>query len=214
MEGEEKTSKLGTVVAILIALTTVIGAIIAWRASIADDASGDADFAGLKASLNAVETRAVSYVTAYEHFGVYSGFARQTQLGDELAKALSEQDNPDLSRQQAEAYDLAKAAQRSFPARFLNRDGSYNVTREMNELWADASRQQDLKPDPQYADADKFRTKTGQLLAALLVLSLALVCFALSEGLGPRGQAALAIVGTLLMAGSTAFAIFIDLTVK
>ena len=101
-----------------------------------------------------------------------------------------------------------------FPARFLNRDGSYAVTRELNELWADAARKQDLKPDPQYADADKYRSKTAQLLVALMVLSLALVFFALVENAGPRLQVVLAIIGALLVTGSTLFAVYTDLMIK
>ena len=61
MEGkaqeQEKESPLETIVAVLIALVTVIGAVVVWRASVIEDASGDADFAGLRASINAEELK-------------------------------------------------------------------------------------------------------------------------------------------------------------
>lgn len=221
MEAEEKTSRLETVVAVLIALTTVIGAVIAWRASLSGDASGDADFAGLKASLYSVETRAVSYVNGYEHYGAYLGFARNTRLGDELAKELQQKGDTAseaelllLERQQAEAYDLAKASQRSFPARFLSRDGSYNLPRELSEMWADAAREKDLKPDPQYADADRLRTKTNQLLATLTLLGLALVSFSLVESVGGWGRPVLTVLGVLLTLAGTGLAVYIDVMIK
>ena len=54
----ERSQRLETVVAILIAVVTVIGAVVAWRSSVADDGAGDADFAGLRASVRSEETRA------------------------------------------------------------------------------------------------------------------------------------------------------------
>jgi len=134
---------------------------VAWRASVAADGAGDADFAGLKASLNAEETRSINFVNAYEHYGAYTAYSRYIQLGDLLEKevdsnaGLSEEEAFLLDRQRAEAYDLADANQDLFPNRFLNRDGSYSVQREMGEAWADAAKEKDLNPDPQYAEAEK-----------------------------------------------------------
>ena len=38
-------------VAILIAVVVVIGAVVAWRASMIDDGAGDADYAGLRSAI-------------------------------------------------------------------------------------------------------------------------------------------------------------------
>lgn len=202
---DEKTSPLETIVAILIALATVIGAVIAWRASVVADAAGDADFAGMKASVNVAETHALNYVNAYEHLGAYTTYSRYNELGNEISKeletsdTLSEEQAWALQRQQSEAYDLAKANQSLFPNRFMNRDGTYSVSREMGESWADAGREKDLKPDPQYAEADVLRAKTNKILAALGVLSLSLVFFAIVETVGDRAKWIMAALGTLFM---------------
>jgi hypothetical protein len=221
MDADEKTSKLQTFVAILIAVTTVIGAVIAWRSSQADDAGGDAEFAGLKASLDAAATRSLEYVNAYAHYGVYTAFARNTQLGDALGKELTaKQASADetelqlLSRQQAEAYDLAKASQREFPSRFLRRDGSYDVQREMSEMWADAAREKDLNPDPQYAASQKYAHKANQLLVTLAVLAVALVCFSLVESMGPRLQVLLAGLGTLIFVAGVVVAVITEFGIQ
>lgn len=202
---EEKASPLETIVAILIAVATVLGAVIAWRASVVADAAGDADFAGMRASVNAAETHALNYVNSYEHLGAYTTYSRYEQLGNEIGKelesgdALSEEQVWALQRQQSEAYDLAKANQTLFPNRFMNRDGTYSVTREMGEGWADASREKDLNPAPQYAEADALRTKTNKILLALGVLSLSLVFYAMVESVGERAQWLMVALGTICM---------------
>src|SRR5215204_4550049 len=119
MQTESDTgSRMETLVAVLIALVTVVGAVVAWRASVADDGAGDADFAGLRASLNAEETRALNAVNAYEHYGAYTTYWRYNALGDALAsevEAAAPEAVDALDRQRAEAYDLADANQDLFP---------------------------------------------------------------------------------------------------
>jgi len=188
---EEKPSTLQVVVAILVAVATVIGALIAWQSSVVSNQAGDADGAGMKAVLAGEETRALSAVNAYEHYGAFSNYARYQALGDLLGQELQlsspsddqadESQTAALLRQQAEAYDLAKANQSLFPSRFLNRDGTYAVEREMSERWADAAREKELEPDANYAEAERARSVSTRLLLSLSVLSVSLVCFSLVE---------------------------------
>jgi hypothetical protein len=213
-EPDTGSNRLETLVAILIAVVTVIGAVVAWRASVADDGAGDADFAGLRASLNAEETRALNAVNAYEHYGAYTTYWRYNALGDALAEEIElapEAAVEALDRQRAEAYDLADANQDLFPNRFLNRDGTYSVAREMGQAWADAAREKDLYPDPQYAEADQLRTKSNRLLGSITILGVALVAFTLVETVGGRLKMALVLLGTALALAGTVLAVMIDL---
>jgi hypothetical protein len=207
-------NRLETFVAVLIALVTVIGAVVAWRASVADDGAGDADFAGLKASLNAEETRALNAVNAFEHYGAYTTYWRYNALGAALEGEVEAADDAAfeaLDRQRAEAYDLADANQDLFPNRFLNRDGTYSVARETGEAWADAAREKDLYPDPQYAEADKLRTKSNQLLATITLMGLGLVAFTLVETVEGKLKIAFIALGTLLAAAGTITAVMLEL---
>ncbi len=216
---EEKSSVLETVVAILIAVATVIGAVVAWRASVILDASGDADYGGLRASVNVEETRALNYVNAYEHYGSFVAYSRYNELGNAIGDIL-EKDSANLSeeqvfmlqRQQAEAYDLAQANRRLFPHRFMNRDGSYSVQREMGELWADASKEKDLNPDPQYAEADALRQKSNKVLLTLMILAASLVFFTLVEPMpDQRIKYGVLALGVICMLGGTVAAILFEL---
>lgn len=215
---EEKESKLETLVAILIAVVTVIGAVVAWRASVAADGAGDADFAGLQASLNAEETRALNNVDAYEHYGAYVAYARNLDLGNAIANDLntappaSDAEAFWLDRQRAEAFDIAKANQDLFPNRFLNRDGSYSLQRELGEDWADAKKERDLNPDPHYAEADALRLKTNLLLATIAILGVGLVFFTLVESVGDRLRLVMLGLGGLFSIAGLVAAIVIEFT--
>ena len=213
-ESDSPDNRLETFVALLIALVTVIGAVVAWRASVADDGAGDADFAGLKASLNAEETRALNAVNAYEHYGAYTTYWRYNALGNALAAEVefaSDEAIQILDRQRAEAYDLADANQDLFPNRFLNRDGTYSVARETGEAWADAAREKDLYPDPQYAEADKLRTKSNQLLGTITLMGLALVAFTLVETVEGKLKLGFVALGIVLAAAGTIAAVALEL---
>ncbi|MBI3761436.1 MAG: hypothetical protein HY260_06175 [Chloroflexi bacterium] len=216
MEQPEKDNPLETIVAVLIAVVTVIGAVAAWRASVAADAAGDADFAGLKATLNAEQTRALTTVNAYEHYGSFTAYSRYNELGNAIGEdlqkgtELTDEQTLLLERQQAEVYDLAQANQDLFSHRFLSRDGSYSVQRELGEAWADTAKEKDLNPDPQYADADRFRAKTNLLLGSVSVLAVALVFYTLVEAAGERWQYGMVALGTIFMIAGTAAAVYIE----
>lgn len=219
---ETETSQNGndrftTIVAIMIALVALIGAVVAWRASVADDASGDADYAGLRAAINAEETRALNATTAYAQYGAYVTYQRNSALGDLIAEDMAAAATDDevlvLNSQRADAHDMAIASERLFQQRFLNRDDTYSVERQLGEMWADASKQRDLNPEPQFAEADRLSDKSSSLLAAVGVLALALVFYTLIESANGRGRYVLFAIGTLLAIGGTVAAIVLEAAV-
>lgn len=176
--GDEKGNGSDTLVAVLIALTTLIGATFTWRSSVAGDAAGDADYAGLRSVVAAEEVKARSAVNAYEHYAAFTAFDRQ----DELARLQAQEGSSDA----AETKVRAKSNRGLFEPKFATREGTYGVTREMSAAWADAAREKDLNPDPQFEDADKLRSKSLGLIAAVTIIAIALVFFTLVEALGAR----------------------------
>jgi hypothetical protein len=215
-EENSDQSRLQVWVAILIAVATVIGGLVAWRASVSEDAAGDADFAGLHASMNVNETRALNYVNAYENYGAFVSYWRNKELGNIIAEeeaGLPEEEAARLEEARANAMDLAQANQQLFSSKFLDRKGTYNLQRQMGEMWADASREKDLNPDPQFADADKFRSKTNNLLLALLVLTIAPVFFSLVESTENALQKLCVAAGTLFMVAGVVLAVLFELGV-
>lgn len=210
---EEQNNRLATLVALLIALATVLGAVVAWRASVAADGAGDADFAGLRATVNLEETRALAAVTAYENYSAFMYYRRYQDLGDLIVEdqaQLAEEEASALEAERINAHDLALANQQLFPNKFLNRDGSYALPRELGELFADAAKEKDLQPDSQYAEADALRDKTNQLLLAVTILAVALVFYTLVETVGGRLQYVLVAGGLLCTLAGSIMAIMVE----
>jgi hypothetical protein len=201
----ETSSRMETLVAVLIAVTTLVGAFFAWRSSVAADAAGDADYAGLRAAVAVEETRAVNAVNAYQHYAAFTSFDRQ----DELARLIEEQGGP--QREVDEARELASSSRSQFPAKFVNRDGTYALHREMGEMWADASREKDLNPEPQFQEADGLRSKSLGLLGAVTFIAIALVFFTLVEALGAALQVANGVLGSLCLVGGTVLGTYFEL---
>jgi hypothetical protein len=208
---EPKPDRWETLVAVLIAFVTVVGALVAWRASVAADSAGDADFGGLRAALNAEEARALNAVNAYEAYGAFTTYKRHDDLGNLLEEDLAQAADPEaLESELADTRDLALANQSLFPNKFLNRDGTYALQRQLGEMWADAKREKDVNPDPQFAEADRFRDKTNWMLVALTVLALALVFYTLVEAVGDRLKPLMLGLGTLVAVAGSLAALWIE----
>lgn len=212
-ETEAATNQLATLVAILIALATVMGAVVSWRASVAADGAGDADFAGLRATVNREETRALAAVTAHENYSAFMTYRRYKDLSDQLVAAqnqLEDEEAAALEPERVNTYELALANQQLFPNKFLNRDGSYALQREVGELFADAAKEKDLQADPQYVQADQLRSKTNRLLIAVMILAVALVFYTLVETVGKRLQYLFIGAGLLCMVAGVVMAIMVE----
>ncbi|MBP7694012.1 MAG: hypothetical protein KA764_18970 [Anaerolineales bacterium] len=208
-DAAEKPNPLETFVAILIALITVAGALVAWRASIAADSAGDADNGGLRAMLNVEETRAANAVNGYEAYGAFVNYARYQRLGDYLE---ADPAAADLEIERANARDLALANQFLFDNKFLNRDGTYDLQRQLGELWSDASREKDLNPEPQFQEADKLRDRSNYLLADVALLAFGLVLLTLVEAASDRLQYVLTGLGATILVAGIALAVWIEMS--
>jgi hypothetical protein len=215
-ETSRSESSAGTALAILIAIVTVITAVVAWRASLLDDGAGDADFDGLLSTVNVEETQALNRVNAYENYGAYTRYWKYDELAFLLEEDLERADEAeyDLLLDQVQDYnDLALVSEDFFPSRFLTRDGRYDIKRQLSEMWADASREKDLTADAWFAEADSLRRRMVYMVGAGAILALALVFYTLVESMERDwrySRFALAI-GTVLSAVGIVLAVLIDM---
>lgn len=213
MEVSEPTDRLGLVNALLIALVTLIGAFVAWRASVASDNAGDAALAGLTATLHAQETEALNNTILYEDYRAYTAYTRYNTLGDEIEAELPQVTDPDetevLDRQMREAWDAAESFY--FPHEYLRRDGSYDSERQLGEAIAEAARHQDLNPAPHFVEADQMQVKSNWLIGVITILAAALLCFTLVESVNRRTiQYALIAAGVLVMLAGVGLTVMIE----
>lgn len=201
MEKETENPILETAVAIVIAVIVVIGALVSWRASVVDDAAGDADYAGLRATVFSVRAQALNNLNAYESYGNYVSYLRNNSLGKLLAADIeaAPADQQDLLTEQMKvANDLADADNDLFDNKYLNRDGTYSVQRQLAVMQADAAKENDLDYESQFAEADKGRARTRSLLVSVMVLSIATVFYALVESVEGRKKLIFIGIGSLI----------------
>ncbi|HLF26594.1 MAG TPA: hypothetical protein VJG32_09665 [Anaerolineae bacterium] len=210
----ESQDRFKSLVALLLAFVTVMGAVAAWRAAVASDAASNADFSGLAATLNTEETRALNSVTVYEHYRAYTDYLRHNELGNVIADDLPDASDSQaelLDRQMTEAWDLATEIQGSFfPNRYLDPDGNYDTQRELEEEYADAGQQKDLNPEPHFTLSDRLRNKSTTLVSVLIVLAVSLLLYTLAETIDHIVRYALAAGGTLFLVGSLVLLIIIE----
>ncbi len=183
-----ENNRLSTLVALLIAVVSVSGAVVTWRASVAADAAGDADVAGIRATINLTESNALATVKGYSDYASFVDYYKYRETSKQLEKELtalptdaSEEESAALYNELADTYDLTTAAGMAFPNDYLNRDGTYALKRQTEEYMANAARERDINPSPSFDEADAMRSHTDRLLIALSVLVVALVFYTLIE---------------------------------
>lgn len=167
------------IASVMIAVVTVFGAVVACRASIASNESGNADFEGLVAAIAAQETVINNYITVYEHYRAYTDYEHFNELGNLVA---DEPSSSALGQLQREAWGIAQGLRFSFfPPRYLNRDGTYDTQRELDEEWADAAQSDDLQPALHFEVADNARFKASLLASVLIIFAIAFWFFTIAQ---------------------------------
>ena len=197
----EKPDGLHTVLAIVIAVVTVLSAFISWRVAVLEDHRVAEDLDGLLASVNQQEARVLGHATAYDDLAAFTRYWQYSRLAESIMGDLQKAGDDDLARLEADLREYTRLAldhKGLFPTRYLTTDENYDLNRQLGELWADASDEKDLDPTPHFAESDNGTIRIRRLLAAAAILSVGLVCFALVESLGTHSRYAV----VLMIAGS------------
>jgi ABC-type glycerol-3-phosphate transport system substrate-binding protein len=159
-----KEDRFKSLIAILIAVITVLGASAACFSSVAVSNANDADFAGLDASLRAEKADIINHVTAMEHYRAYTEYVRYNKLGFLL---FEEGGNS------SEAWGLADGLSFSFfNTRYLNPDGTYDLERELQEAFAQDAQLEDLNALPYFTESDALRNRSSFLSANMIVFAV------------------------------------------
>lgn len=211
-ESGQENNNLSTLVALLIAAVSVISAVVTWRASVAADAAGDADVAGIRATINLTETNALASVKGYSDYASFLDYYKYRETSNQIEQELGSlpadaaDESNALNQELADTHDLTTAASLAFPNEYLNRDGTYALSRQTGEYVANAARERDLNPQPSFDEADAMRTHTNQLLIAVSVLVVALIFYTLIEATDNKKiKYVLLSIGTaIFLAGSIA----------
>lgn len=198
--------------AILLAVITVVGALVTWRASVSDDGAGDEDYAGIAATLNAEQARTLEYSEGMEDYGSFVYYERFKRAADafEAAAEKGGASKKSLEEEATAAGDLAEANIDQFPNEFMTRKGTFSLKRDLGSKWQKALKDQDMDGESHFAEADRLRQKTWKLSAAVVVLSLALVLLTLVEIVAVGLQPLVLGVATLVGVAGTLWAVLTE----
>lgn len=217
MEVFMKPESFKTFTASMIAIVTVVSALVAWRAAAASQQAGDADFSGLVATVNTEEAQVLTTVKVSEHYQAFLVYTRYNELGDRLYEALKAKpaDAEELERQKSNAWGIAYGLQSAFfPSRYLRPDGTYDIQREMDESWADARRERDTRAELHFERGDTLRRKANLLVQMLVLLGLAFWFFTLAQIIEHKVKVLFAIGGGFFLLIGSLAALIIDLAMR
>src|SRR5215203_3994416 len=85
----ETSDQIKIVLATLIALSTILGALFTWRASVASGGASGADEAGLNAFTNSLAVRNLTQASAYQHLQGYIRYLSERAVSESLSAEAS-----------------------------------------------------------------------------------------------------------------------------
>jgi hypothetical protein len=209
-----KTDKFKTFTSSMIAVVTVLSALVAWRAAAAGQDAGDASFDGLVATVNAEESEVLSTIKVAEHYQAFLIYTRYNELGNKLYDALhaNPSNKAELEQQKSDSWGIAFGLQSVFfPSRYLLPDGTYDSQREMDELMADEERAHDMHSEVHYEEGSQLRRKSNTLVQVLIPLGISFWFFTLAQIVEHKVRYLFAFMGGFLLVLSSFAALIIEI---
>jgi hypothetical protein len=177
-EVEARTSRYSTFISIMLAVVSVIGAIVAWRVSVALSNAGSADTAGLLAEMDKADVEIAATISVIGHETVYAAFMTNKAIADGFY-ALG--DNYTYL-----AYAFHNAANdvlNFIPRNYLDRDEKFDYQRDLGETIANSELSRDTNAQPYFNASDNARLKGQWLLIDLIGLGVSLLCLTLADAI-------------------------------
>lgn len=199
-----KPDRFKSFASVMTALIAILSAIAVCNATFTASDAGDAEFAGMTASISAQEAKLTNQLAAYEHSRVFADYRQYYDLyilfSDEASKADASSAEA-LRRQMREVGGVIAILWHNFlPPKYIKPDYSgYDVERELDAQMAEAALSQDLNPAPHFEEADSLRKRTWFLTANTIVFGLAFWFFTMGRIIENRLKYLMAFAGIILM---------------
>jgi hypothetical protein len=212
MSGANPSSRFESFLAICIALATVIGAILAARAAVYNDAANDADQGGLSSAIDLALTQSTVEAQRAQNLSAFLQFAQHRRLAELISEQMTQLDPAgeqwaQLDRESSAEWNKAVNSRYFFDANFYDPlTNTFDQRAFVDRQLAEAASLKDLNPDPKFGRADQQRATAARLVGLIAILAVALLCFAIANILGNRLRYGLAALGVLIIVGSVAAA--------
>ncbi len=195
-----KQESFKSLIAVLTAIVTVLGATAACLASVAVSTAGDNDFAGLDASIRGQKAEIINYVVAYEHYRAFTSYMRYNELGNLMYDPEADQDTDARNGAiQREVWGIASGISSVFfSPRYITSEGQYDLERELQEEYAKDSQSEDLNPSPYFEESDKQRNISATLTADMIVFAVSFWFLTLAQATEKNIKYVWAVLGILM----------------
>ncbi len=184
-KSETKSDLFGTVVAILIALVSVVGAITAWRVATRLDEAGGADSAGIRATTNKEDITTQATIILDEHLSAFAAYEENKSLADAYdAFARSNSESANLADYASMFRYAANQAWDAIPEAYIDRDGKLDRNRDIGEHIAEYARNKDIDPQSHFDRADASRTSAMWLFMTFILDGMVLILLTTADAIG------------------------------
>lgn len=182
-----------TVIAILIAIVTVIGAFLAWRASTVGGSAADADREGILSTVSRERVQTDNRTRLYNDLRIFTDYAQNREMAlflkqdaQELAEMGQTEQVESLLREADACEDLADSAYGflDYP-QYVKEDSvgrkTYDAEGYMQASLAVEARTQDLNPDDDFQKANRLHLREQRLVGTIIILAVALLFLTLAQ---------------------------------
>jgi len=185
---DKGNERFKTVVAFLIAIVSIVGAILAYRVTLAAGTAANEDVAGVVSSLNVHQARVASQADLYRDLDAYLQVRIHNQLSRDLIQQRDQYSDDDPVRSQLwdEAWTETFVAESYLDKiyispEYLRSDGSYDQQAALDINVAHWALESDFNREGHFAKSDQLRTRVQWLMVIAFVLALVLFFYTLAE---------------------------------
>jgi hypothetical protein len=209
------STRLRVVIASLIATTSLVAAIGAWRASVASSAGGDADRKGFDDSVARARAEAgirANLAAIVLDYGRARSYEAQAKAIHRQAHDAAPQDRTRLVAMAEAAERLEKVARDSIDPDALRTNGKLNLGRKFQLDLRLQESTQDLDAKPEFQKSDKLSQKSERLVGLTALLVGAALFFTLAQVSRRRVYLVYLVTGIVVLVVSTSLLITVELT--
>ena len=216
MSTANSTNRFETFLAISIALATVVGAMLAARASTYNDMANDADQAGLSSALDLALAQSAIEAQRDQNLMAFMEFAQHRRLAEMIVQQMKSLDANSVQWAQLDQQSSAEWDKSVNSRYFFNSDyydkftNTFDQQSFMDSQLAEQASFQDLNPEPHFMEAEEGRTRASQMLGLVTVLGVSLFFFALANVVESQLRYGLAALGVIILLGSSIVALLIE----
>jgi hypothetical protein len=216
MPEANSSNRFAAFLAICIALATVLGAVLAARAAVYNDAANDADQAGLSSAIDLALTQSSVEAQRAQNLSAFLQFAQHRRLAELISTQMDQIDSnselwAQLDRESSAEWNKAINSRYFFDANFYDKfTNTFDQQAFVDRQLAEEASLKDLNPDPHFGKAEAGRSTASRLLGLIAALAVALLLFAVANILNNRLRYVVAGLGVLIIVGSIAAALAIE----